>query len=172
MKIALLDLKMVRQLYDEGIEEEVIAHIITTLRDKDTKIIFLSSEPRTLETQSWLAEKELDQYTIVHHEDMIKNKLFFFFLKRTPSNWKLYFVKNLLENMDKGEYPPAEKIIFADSDEETRLKVFDMNLPRVTVYKLLTDAVNEPVLPLHIQEMSAGTRWFLQRKALEDEDEE
>lgn len=141
--IALLSLEMVRNAYEQNKDEA--RKLLAKLDEDVSKIIFLASERRTPLIQKWLEAQGLDRHTLVHKEDIIKRKILAFFLKFTPSNWKEYFVRSLLESMDAGRYPPADTIIFTDSDRKTRLMVSSLNDRRIKVYPSLNDIFN-PVL--------------------------
>ncbi len=144
-RIAFLELATVRSAYER--DEYQAMGWIKKLYYRGVQIVLLSSEQRATELQTWLAVKELDQYTCVYQEDLVKNRFFFFFLKRTPSNWKHYFLRSLTEDMEAGRYPGVDLILFTDRDEPTRQLVSALNDPRIIVCASLEDAAKCVDLP-------------------------
>lgn len=150
MKMALIDLELVRQSKEQN-EEETFKYLY--LLSGRAEVFFLSSKAsEQTQIQRWVEENRLDKHKTIHHEEQTRES----------------FVIGLIQRMDAGKSPPAEEVIFVDSDEQTRLDVFDRHALRITIYKSLKDAVEEQGPPAQSQEMSWSDRILLVRKALED----
>jgi len=130
-KMALLDLKMVRQAYEQN--EYQATGAIKKLYNKGVTIVFLSNQRRSKQMDAWLKEKELDQYASVFQEDTAKNKFFSLFLKLVPVTWKQLFVRSLLESMNAGDTPNADRIFFADTNPKNRKAVTKLNDNRLII---------------------------------------
>lgn len=140
-KMALLDLKTVRQAYEQS--EYQVPGTLKKFSNKGVNVVLLSSERRSKQTDAWLKAEELDQYNPIFQEDTVKNKFFSLLLTVSPINWKQFFVRSLLESMDAGEAPKADRIFFVDANAKNRKAVKKLKDERLVICDSLADMANK-----------------------------
>lgn len=143
--MALLDLPTVRDEYQQDAYKA--RGSIKKMHYRGATIVLLADEPRTPELFDWMEEKDLMQYKSAFREDLIKNRFFHFLLRLLPSNWKQYFIRSLLEDIDSGRSELFDTIVFVDSNESNRKAVSALNDTRVRVFPELKDAADSLDIP-------------------------
>lgn len=141
--LALFDLETVQNAYEQAGDQ---AERCIQKLDCEATIIFLCGQPRTRQALVWLEAKNLHHFTRVFREDLVKNRFFSFLLRFTPSNWKQYFLRSLLESIDAGKYPQARLLLFVDRDQDNRRAVSALNDPRILVCSSLEEAADQDLV--------------------------
>jgi|GEM_PF-2769398 hypothetical protein len=140
-KMALLDLKTVRQAYEQN--EYQATGALKKLYNKGVTVILLSPSRRSKRVEAWLKEKKLDQYNPVFPEDTIKYKFFAPLLRLIPVSWKQFFVRSLIDSMNAGEAPDADRVFFADTNPKSRKAVGKLKDKRLIVCDSLAATANK-----------------------------